>query len=79
VRRYQQHFAVHADGKSFHISQPEFAALTGPGQTLIILHKHDNGFDLVVVSLIARVEGHDPRRKPKSRCFRASDWGQTRP
>ena len=59
-------FTVYANGKSFRISHPEFAALTGPGETLIVLHKDDNGFDLVDVPLIARVEVHDPRRKKKN-------------
>ena len=59
-------FTVYANGKSFRISHPEFAALTGPGGTLVILHRGDNGVDLVDVSLIARVEVHDPQhRKPK--------------
>jgi hypothetical protein len=59
-------FTVHADGKSFPISHREFAFLTGPGQTLIILHKEDNGFDLVDVELIVRVEVHGPER-PRSK------------
>ncbi len=41
-------------------AQAEFAALTGVGQTLIILHKGDNGFGLLDVPLIARVEVHEP-------------------
>ena len=54
-------FTVHADGKAFFIPHPEFATLTLPGKTLIILHKEDNGFDLVDVDLIVRVEVHEPR------------------
>jgi hypothetical protein len=53
-------FTVFAGDQSFHIAHPEFAALTGPGQTLIVLHKEDNGFDLLDVSLIGRVEVHEP-------------------
>ncbi len=56
-------FTVFSNGKSFLISHPEFAALTGPGATLVVFHKSDNGFDLVDVDLIARVEVHDPHRK----------------
>ena len=58
-------FTVFANGKSFLIEHPEFAALTRPGGTLIVFHKSDNGFDLVGVDLIARAEVHDPRRKKK--------------
>jgi hypothetical protein len=53
-------FTVHAEGKSFYVPHPEFAALTGPGKTLILLHKDDNAFDLLDVDLIARVEVHEP-------------------
>ena len=60
-------FTVHANGKSFRVAHPEFAALTGPGGTLVVFHKEDNGFDLVDVSLIGRVEVHDLRRRKKSR------------
>ncbi|KAF0180608.1 MAG: hypothetical protein FD161_702 [Limisphaerales bacterium] len=49
---------VHADGKAYPISHPEFAFLTGAGGTLIILHRDDNGFELLDVPLIARVEVH---------------------
>lgn len=56
-------FTVYADGKSFHISHPEFAGMTGPGKTLVVYHKDDNGFDLVDVELIVRVEVHDPQRR----------------
>ena len=52
-------FTVYAEGKAFLIPQPEFAALTGPGRTLIVLHKEDNGFDLLDVNLIARAEVHE--------------------
>ena len=54
-------FTVHAEGKSFHVLHPEFAALTGPGKTLILLHKEDNAFDLVDVEVIARVEVHEAK------------------
>lgn len=57
-------FTVYAEGKSFHVPHPEFATLTGPGKTLILLHKDDNGFDLVDVELIVRVEVHDPQGRP---------------
>ena len=60
-------FTVHANGKSFRISHPEFAALTLPGKTLVVFHRADNGFDLVDVDLIVRVEVHDPHRKRKAR------------
>lgn len=54
-------FTVFAEGKAFFIPHPEFAALTGPGKTLIVLHKDDNAFDLLDVDLIARVEVQEPR------------------
>ena len=57
-------FTVYSEGQAFFIPHPEFAALTGPGQTLIVLHREDNAFDLLDVSLIARVEVGEP--KPKS-------------
>ncbi len=60
-------FTVHANGKSFRIAHPEFAALTGPGGTLVVFHREDNGFGMVDVSLIGRVEVHDPRRRRKLR------------
>ena len=59
-------FTVFGEGKSFLVPHPEFAALTGPGKTLIILHKEDNAFDLLDVDLIARVEVHEPQRKRKA-------------
>ena len=53
-------FTVYTDGKEFFIPHPEFAALSGPwtgsGQTLVIFHKEDNGFDLLDVGLVSRVE-----------------------
>ena len=49
---------VHADGKAYPISHPEFALLTSGGATLIVLHREDNGFDLLDMPLIARVEVH---------------------
>ena len=42
--------------KSFSVQHPEFAALTPPGRTLIVFHAGDNGFDLLEVPLITRVE-----------------------
>ena len=60
-------FTVYAEGKSFRISHPEFAALTLPGKTLVVFHKNDNGFDLIDVDLIARVDVHDPHRKRTAR------------
>ncbi len=60
-------FTVHANGKSFRIAHPEFAALTGPGGTMVIFHKQDNGFDLVDVSLIVRVEVQALRGRKKLR------------
>ena len=60
-------FTVYANDKSFRVLHPEFAALTGPGETLIVLHKDDNGFDLVDVPLIVRVAVHDRRRLRKTR------------
>lgn len=57
-------FTVYAEGKSFFVPHPEFVALTGPGRTLIILHKDDNGFDLLDVALIARVEVQEPHAHP---------------
>jgi len=53
-------FTVHAEGKAFHVPHLDFAALTGPGKTLILLHGDDNAFDLLDVDLIARVEVHEP-------------------
>ena len=58
---------VFANGKSFRISHPECAGLTGAGGTLIVFHRNDNGFDLVDVDLIARVAVHDPRPKAKAK------------
>lgn len=55
-------FTVFAEGKAFLIPHPEFAALTGPGQTLIVLHKEDNGFDLLDVNLISRAEIHETHK-----------------
>ena len=42
--------------KAFSVRHPEFAVLTPPGRTLIVLHGEDNGFDLLDVPLITRVE-----------------------
>jgi len=44
--------------KPFTVPHPDFAALTPPGRTLIVLHGEDNGFDLLDVPLISRVEVH---------------------
>ena len=49
---------IHADGKAYPISHPEFALLTTGGSTLIVLHRNDSGFDVLDVPLIARVEVH---------------------
>ena len=42
--------------KAFPVRHPEFAVLTPPGGTLIVLHGEDNGFDLLDVRLITRAE-----------------------
>lgn len=47
-------FTVHAEGKDFLISHPEFAALSPRGDTLIIFHRDDGAFEIVDVALIAR-------------------------
>jgi hypothetical protein len=60
-------FTVYAEGKAFTIRHPEFAALTPPGRTLIVLHKDDNAFDLVDVELIERIKVHEPNRPRASR------------
>ena len=51
-------FTVRAEGRDFLISHPEFAALSPRGDTLIVFHKDDGAFDIVDVSLIARVAVH---------------------
>ncbi|HXP61165.1 MAG TPA: hypothetical protein VN829_11780 [Dongiaceae bacterium] len=45
--------------KPFTVPHPEFAALTPPGRTLVVFHGEDNGFDLLDVRLISRVELHE--------------------
>ena len=45
--------------RAFSVPHPEFAALTPQGRTLIVFHGQDNGFDLLDVPLITRVEIHD--------------------
>lgn len=45
--------------RTFSVPHPEFAALTPPGRTLIVFHGEDNGFDLLDVPLITRVEIHE--------------------
>ncbi len=45
--------------KGFSVPHPDFAVLTPPGRTLIVLHGEDNGFDLLDVPLISRVEVHE--------------------
>ena len=42
--------------KSFSVQHPDFAVLTPPGRTMIVFHTEDNGFDLLEVPLITRVE-----------------------
>jgi len=53
-------FKVYADGKEFLIAHPEFVNVSGPltgsGQSLYIFHKDDNGYNLLDVGLISRVE-----------------------
>ena len=51
-------FTVHAEGKSFLISHPEFAALSPRGDTLILFHKDDSAFEILDVSLIAPAAVH---------------------
>ncbi len=52
-------FSIHAEGKDFLISHPEFAALSPRGDTLIIFHQHDSAFEIVDVPLIARAAVHE--------------------
>ena len=52
-------FTVHAEGKDFLISDPEFAALSPRGDTLIIFHKDDGAFEILDVALIVRAAVHD--------------------
>jgi hypothetical protein len=54
-------FKVFVEGKEYHISHPEFAALTGTGRTLLILHPNDDLVDMIDVELIARVEVQTPQ------------------
>jgi len=54
-------FTVHAEGKDFLISHPEFAALSPRGDTLIIFHKDDSAFEILDVSLIERIAVHESK------------------
>lgn len=51
-------FTLHSPDKAFLISHPESAALSPGGDTLIIFHKDDGGFEILDVPLISRVEVH---------------------
>ena len=53
-------FTVHAEGKDFLISHPEFAALSPLGDTLIVFHKDDRAFEILDVELIA-LAVHEPK------------------
>jgi hypothetical protein len=53
-----------ASEQAFTVRHPEFAVLTPKGRTLILLHTDDEAVDLLDVSLIARVEVHDPTQAP---------------
>ena len=57
-------FTVYVGEQGFHVPHPEFAALTPRGQTLIVLHKDDEAFDILDVALIGRAEVQ--QRKAKS-------------
>ena len=45
--------------RAFPVPHPEFAVLSPQGRTLIVFHGGDNGFDLLDVPLITRVETHE--------------------
>jgi len=49
-------FTVHAQDQAFRVSQPEFAALSPLGDTLIIFHENDRAFEILDVALIVRTE-----------------------
>jgi len=60
-------FTVHTADGVFRIAQPEFAALSPCGDTLVVFHKKDSAFDILDVPLIARVEVHEkPANKASS-------------
>ena len=53
-------FTVHvADGKSFEIRHPDFAALTQGGRLLFVSTEGDN-FELIDVFLITRLQSMEP-------------------
>jgi hypothetical protein len=55
-------FTIHAEGKEFLVSHPEFAAVSPRGDTLIIFHKNDSAFEVLDVSLLALAAVHEPRK-----------------
>ena len=48
-----------ADGKTFHIEHPDFAALTQGGRLLFVSTEGDD-FELIDVFLITRIESTQP-------------------
>ena len=54
-------FTVYVGEQAFHIGHPEFATLTPRGQTLIVLHKDDEAFDILDVALIGRAVVHEAK------------------
>ena len=73
-----QPFTIHAEGKNFLISHPEFAALSPRGDTLFIFHKDDSAFEIVEVPLIARGQCMDQRTKPLELAFAGTASTSTR-
>ena len=53
-------FTVYADGKPYHVPHPEFAMLTPPGRTLVVMHQNDNALDLLDVPMPSTWETMNP-------------------